>query len=262
MNEKLVQTKEKNFFNELKSLAIVVLIALLIRTTIFQLYFVPTGSMNDTILNYEYLFSTQYSYGYSKYSLPFSPNIFSGRIFAQKPERGDIVIFRPTKKIKEDRYVKRLIGMPGDKIQVIDDVIHVNDQAIERQEISKYINEKGEEFTKFKETLPNGVSYYAYKTNMEHYADRSYISNTEAFYVPEDQYFFMGDNRDNSKDSRYELGCVPFENFIAKARFIIFSTKECFWDEKTSMLGQISRIYSWLASTRANRILKNLYILD
>ena len=221
---------------------------------------VPTGSMKGTILENDYIFSTKYSYGYSRYSFPFSPNIFSGRIMSKAPQRGDIIIFRPPNNM-EIRYIKRLIGMPGDKIQLIDDVIYINDKPIERQESGNFIDESGERYLKYKETLPNGVSYYSYKTLIpgQNLVNTRYYSNTPVFYVPQDKYFFMGDNRDNSKDSRVDLGFVPFENFIAKAQFIWLSTEKKLWTNELGIVNFIPSIIDWLKSIRRTRIFQNLY---
>lgn len=253
-------TKKTYTLQELKSLFYVVLVALAIRFFIIELFFVPTGSMKTTILENDYIFSTKYSYGYSKHSLPFSPNIFSGRIFARPPERGDIIIFRPPHDM-EIRYIKRLIGLPGDKLQLINDVIYINDQPIQREEIGSCVGEDGQKFKKYREILPNGVSYISYKHD-QHQVDKiiySHKSNTEIFYLPKDKYFFLGDNRDDSGDSRFELGLVPFENFIAKAQFILFSTRELLWLEHATIMERFTQIWLWLKSIRFDRIGKNLY---
>jgi signal peptidase I len=253
-------TKKTDTLQELKSLLYVVLVALAIRVFIIELFFVPTGSMKITILENDYVFSTKYSYGYSKHSFPFSPNILSGRIFAKAPERGDIVIFRPPHDM-EIRYIKRLIGLPGDKLQLINDVIYINDQPIQRKEIGKCVGEDGQKYKKYREILPNGVSYISYKHDQDQ-ANKiifSNKSNTEVFYIPNGKYFFLGDNRDDSRDSRFELGFVPFENFIAKAQFILFSTKELLWLEHATIIERFTRIWPWLESIRFDRIVKNLY---
>jgi signal peptidase I len=219
--------------------------------------------MKLTVLEGDYLFSTKYSYGYSKHSFPFSPPIFKDRIWSTQPERGDIVIFRPPHHM-DIRYVKRLIGLPGDKIQLIDDVIHINDEPIIREEYSSKDDEQAQTYKRFKETLPNGVSYIAYKLPKDH-ANSSWnnkFGNTDAFYVPKDKYFFLGDNRDQSNDSRIDLGFVPFENFIAKVQFIFFSTKEPLWLENGNITQVFTRAWIWISSVRFNRIFKNIYSLN
>lgn len=250
------QSHQNYTLKEIKSLLFVIFLALVIRIFIMEPFCVPTGSMKATILENDYIFSTKYSYGYSKQSFPFSPNIFSGRILSSSPNRGDIIVFRSPNDM-ETRLIKRLIGLPGDKIQLINDVIYINDKPIKRQEVGTFIDEDGKEYKKYNETLPNGVSYLSYKLD-----DLSYYGNTPVFYVPEDKYFFLGDNRDNSRDSRVDLGFVPFENFIAKAQFIWFSTKQTLWNKDMSIEVFIPKFMSWLKSIRGYRIFKNLYRLD
>ncbi len=251
---------KKKQITEFFSFILVVCLALMIRIFVMELFVVPTASMKATILEHDYLFSTKYSYGYSRYSFPFSPNIFNDRVFSSPPQRGDIIIFRPPNNMST-RYIKRLIGLPGDKIQIINDVVYINDQAIDRSRIGVFTSEEGRNYIKYKETLPNGVSYFSYK--LQQVLDNQNLANeygnSEIFYVPESKYFFLGDNRDQSRDSRYDLGFVPFENFIAKARFIIFSTKEQLWDNDIGVINQILRIGTWLASIRFDRLFTSLY---
>ncbi|MDG1437058.1 MAG: signal peptidase I [Rickettsiaceae bacterium] len=263
--ENINQKQSSNSKSEVTSLVLVVILALSIKTCFLELFFVPTGSMNDTILEGDYVFSTKYNYGYSIYSLPFfNPDLFDGRIMAKQPERGDIIIMRPPHNM-DLRYIKRLIGLPGDKIQIIDDVTYINDVAVERDEIEKFTNEYGNKFIKFKETLPNGVSFFSYKTPISYrtrYMSPDYSAmhaNYGPYIVEDGHYFFMGDNRDNSGDSRYQLGTVPFRNLIAKGQFIIFSTKENLWDSDASFKEQIFRVKTWLSSIRFKRLFTNLY---
>ncbi len=247
---------------EILSLLKLIAIALVIRIFLVEPFFVPTGSMKNTIIENDYIFSTKYTYGYSKHSFPFSPNIFSGRIFASDPARGDIVIFRPPHNM-DIRYIKRLVGLPGDKIQLINDIIYINDKAIEREEIGECSDDDGQRYRKYRETLPNGVSYFSYKhAQNDPMLPNHRYSTTETFHVPQDKYFFLGDNRDASNDSRIELGFVPFENFIAKGQFILFSTKEQLWVAQGKILERVTRIWTWLCSIRFNRIFKSLYSLD
>lgn len=244
--------------SEIKSLVLVVCIAFMIRIFVIELFFVPTGSMKETILENDYIFSTKYSYGYSKYSLPFSPNLFSGRIFASEPQRGDIIIMRPPHNM-ETRYIKRLIALPNDKIEIIDDVTYINDIPLPRREMGTILNEQGEEFIKYRETLPNGLNFYTYKMkNAKLPVDRD-RSNFGPVIVPEGEFFFMGDNRDDSGDSRYQLGFVPFEYLIAKAQFILFSTKEVLWSPNLGLVDQLAQFGSWIVSIRFNRLFKGLY---
>lgn len=248
--------------NDWKSLIYVVLIALSIRIFVIEPFFVPTGSMKETILEYEYIFSTKFSYGYSKHSFPFSPNLFNGRIFSSLPERGDIVIFRPPTNMNT-RFIKRLIGLPGDKLQIINDVIHINDKPIERKELGLFTGEDGTTYRRFKETLPGGFSYIAYldEALKDHPMINRY-STTSAFYIPSGHYFMMGDNRDHSGDSRADLGFVPFENFIAKGQFRLFSTKEVLWRDEGNILDPITRLWPWLKSIRFSRLFTGIYNYD
>ena len=199
------------------------IIALVIRTFLFQPFNIPSGSMKETLLVGDYLFVSKYSYGYSHYSLPLSPNLFSGRIWSGTPERGDIVVFRLPKDDSTD-YIKRVIGLPGDRIQMMDGVLHINGVAVKRERIDDFIEtEEGSGTTRVKrwrETLPNGVSY----TTLD-LIDNGFYDNTKEYEVPPGKYFMMGDNRDNSTDSRVEsaVGFVPLENLVGRAQIIFFS---------------------------------------
>ena len=207
------------------------LIALVIRTFLFQPFNIPSGSMKATLLVGDYLFVSKYSYGYSHYSLPLSPPLFSGRIFGSEPTRGDIVVFRLPKDDSTD-YIKRVIGLPGDRIQMKEGLLHINDVPVKRERLSDFIGEDpcGSDATarvkRWKETLPNGVSYESLDC-----VDNGFYDNTIAYTVPPGHFFMMGDNRDNSSDSRLSgdqggVGYVPFENLIGRAEVIFFSIDE------------------------------------
>jgi len=201
-------------------------IALVIRTFLFQPFNIPSGSMKATLLVGDYLFVSKYSYGYSHFSLPLSPDIFSGRIpGGLLPERGDVVVFRLPKDTSTD-YIKRVIGLPGDKIQVIDGVVHINGVAVKHERAPDFIEtEEGVReapVKRWKETLPNGVVYYPLDL-----VDNGFADNTQVYTVPAGHYFMMGDNRDNSTDSRFsQVGMVPLENIVGKAQIIFFSVYE------------------------------------
>jgi signal peptidase I len=201
------------------------IIALVIRTFLFQPFNIPSGSMIPTLLVGDYLFVSKYSYGYTHYSLPFSPDIFSERIFGSQPRRGDVVVFRLPKDPSID-YIKRVIGLPGDRIQVIHGVLNINGTPVNRQRVTEGCvahEDVGQPVMCYRETLPNGVSYITHD-----FTDNGFLDNTEVYQVPPGNYFMMGDNRDNSTDSRVlsAVGYVPFENLIGKAQIIFFSIRE------------------------------------
>lgn len=251
-------TKKESLKSEITSLLLIILLALSIRTFVIELFFVPTTSMQATILKNDYIFSTKYSYGFSKHSLPFSPDLFNGRFFSSLPKRGDIIIMRPPHDMNT-RYIKRLIGLPGEKIEIKKDVTYINDIPIKRIKIGKYFDEDNQEYVRYKENMQNGLSFYTYKLKkLDETADTSH-SNFGPYIIPTGHFFFMGDNRDQSGDSRYQLGSVPFENLIAKAQFIFLSTKEVFWDEKIGVLDQLSRFWTWVSSIRFNRLFTSMY---
>ena len=220
------------------------LIALGIQTLLFQPFSIPSGSMKATLLIGDYLFVSKYSYGYSHYSLPLSPPLFSGRIFGAEPQRGDVAVFRLPKDDSTD-YIKRVIGLPGDRIQMIDGLLHINGAPVKRERIADFIDDENggaERVRRWRETLPNGVSYESLDLQ-----DNGFLDNTEEYLVPSGHYFMMGDNRDNSADSRVPsaVGYVPFENLIGKAQIIFFSIGdgEPAW-----------HIWSWPRSVRWSRL--------
>src|SRR5262245_43853079 len=202
--------KESGFGETVRVVVHALIIALVIRTFLFQPFNIPSGSMKATLLVGDYLFVSKYSYGYSHYSLPFSPPLFPGRIFGSPPARGDIVVFRLPKDDATD-YIKRVIGLPGDRIQMKGGHLHINGEPVKRERIEDYIEtEEGDRATRVKrwrETLPNGVSY----TTLD-LIDSGFYDNTQEYEVPPGQFFMMGDNRDNSTDSRVlsQVGYIPF----------------------------------------------------
>jgi signal peptidase I len=199
------------------------LLALVVRVFFYQPFNIPSGSMKSTLLVGDYLFVSKLSYGYSKYSFPFSLDLFEGRIFASMPKRGDVAVFKLPRDNSTD-FIKRVIGLPGDEIQMRGGVLYINGKAVPKQRVDDFVyhDEDGKEVhvPRFEETLPNGVKYRVLDAEPDGAFD-----NTAVYKVPAGHYFMMGDNRDNSTDSRasWGVGYVPFENFVGRAEIIFFS---------------------------------------
>jgi signal peptidase I len=207
-----------------KTIVYAVLIALVVRTVAYEPFNIPSGSMIPTLLVGDYLFVSKFSYGYSRYSLPFGLPLFPGRILFRAPRRGDVVVFKlPTDNSTD--YIKRVIGLPGDSIQMKAGELYINDAEVPRKRISDYLYPEGDgtlvPMRQYVETLPNGVQHRIIKLG-----NNGPLDNTQVYHVPTGDYFMMGDNRDNSEDSRVlsAVGYVPAENLIGKAQFIFFST--------------------------------------
>jgi len=214
--------REGGFAETVRVVFHALLIALVIRTFLFQPFNIPSGSMIPTLLVGDYLFVSKYSYGYTHYSLPFSPPLFPGRILGGQVSRGDVVVFRLPKDDSID-YIKRVVGLPGDRIQVVDGVLNINGAPVKRERVDDYVTDDDgvvQRVKQYRETLPNGVTY----TTLD-LTDNGFYDNTPVYTVPAGDYFMMGDNRDNSTDSRVlsQVGYVPYENIIGKAQIIFFS---------------------------------------
>ncbi|MGL4242129.1 MAG: signal peptidase I [Beijerinckiaceae bacterium] len=202
------------------------LIALVIRTFFFQPFNIPSGSLIPTLLIGDYLFVSKYSYGYSQHSFPFSAVPFSGRVMSSEPKRGDVAVFKLPKDNSTD-YIKRVIGLPGDRIQVIQGVLHINGSAVREERIGEQPVDLGAGYrgraVAYFETLPGGTRHTIHKLN----DGRGLYNNTNVYQVPPGHYFMMGDNRDNSTDSRDDsVGYVPLVNFVGRAEIIFFSIDE------------------------------------
>jgi signal peptidase I len=257
--------KFKAFWQEM---FIIAFIALVIRTFIFEPFYIPSPSMEKTLMTGDLVVATKYDYGYSKHTFLFlTPQFIKGRLLASQPDYGDVVIFRSNHDNGALRYIKRLVGMPGDKLQMISGILYINDKQVGREFIDKEKrpikdSRTGQEYEmtyrKYVETLPNGVKHNAYYIAELGKDWENNLDNTKEFTVPEDHYFMMGDNRNNSNDSREDIGFVPFENLIAKGKFVMLSFGEFFW-MNVGPIEQIGRVIPWITSLRCNRIFKNIY---
>jgi signal peptidase I len=239
---------DKKFFTEnAKTLLVALLIAIFIRSLFFQPFYIPSSSMEPNLLVGDRLFVSKYTYGYSKHSFPFSPNLFSGRILYDKPKRGDVIVFKTPTDNRTD-YIKRLIGLPGDTIQFIGGDIYLNENQILKTKIENLITINCGKFLlnsiAYEEKLPNGKKYTAV------YDKNNSFQNSDKFTVPKDHYFFLGDNRDCSKDSRFlgSVGYVHQDNLVGKARIIFFSS-----DRK---IGSIFKFWKLDDIMRFNRFFK------
>ena len=240
----------KNFIVEnLKTLFYALIIAVIIRSLFIQPFYIPSSSMEPNLLVGDRLFVTKYSYGYSKHSFPFSPPIFKGRIFFEKPQRGDVVVFKTPADNRTD-YIKRLIGLPGDEIRFIDSNLYLNNSEIIKSKISSsdviFCGKKKLDVFTFEELLPNNKKYISV------YLKNFSFQNSDTFIVPKDHYFFLGDNRDCSKDSRFltSVGYVHKNNLVGKARFIFFSSDK--------NIGSIFAFWKWNKSIRFDRFFKKI----
>jgi len=244
----------KNFFlttilDNIKTLFYALVIAIIIRSLFFQPFYIPSSSMEPTLLIGDRIFVKKYIYGYSKHSFPFSPPFLLGRVFKQEPNYGDLVVFKTPADNRTD-YIKRLIGLPGDTVQFKDGKLLLNKKEIVRESVNKkYFIRCGITSFKvnvFKETLPNGKKYIAV------YNKEGTMQNTDEYKIPKDHFFFLGDNRDCSKDSRYlsSVGYVSSENLVGKASFVFFSND--------TISGSILKFWNWNESLRVERFFKLL----
>tara|TARA_B100000886_G_scaffold89876_1_gene59237 strand:- start:742 stop:1476 length:735 start_codon:yes stop_codon:yes gene_type:complete len=240
----------RNFFIEnIKTLFYALVIAIAIRSILIQPFYIPSSSMEPNLLVGDRIFVTKYSYGYSKHSFPFSPPIFKGRIMHKDPERGDIVVFKTPADNRTD-YIKRLIGLPGDKVQFISSNLYINSSEVMKSRLSTndiiFCGKKKIDVFTFEELLPNGKKFITV------YSKEYTFQNSDPFIIPKNHYFFLGDNRDCSKDSRFlsSVGYVHKDNLVGKAQFIFFSSDKS--------IGSIFSFWKWNKSLRFNRFFKKL----
>ena len=235
---------KKFFIENTKTLFYALIIAVIIRSFLIQPFYIPSSSMEPNLLVGDRIFVTKYTYGYSKHSFPFSPPIFKGRIMSNNPKRGDVVVFKTPADNRTD-YIKRLIGLPGDIIKFQDANLYLNNSEIIKSKILKtnktFCGQKEINVSFFEEILPNGKKYNTV------YLKNFPLQNTDTFKVPENHYFFLGDNRDCSKDSRFlsSVGYVHQDNLVGKARFIFFSSDRS--------IGSIFSFWKWNKSLRFDR---------
>ena len=236
---------KSKIIENIKIIFYALIIALIIRSLFFQPFFIPSSSMEPTLLVGDRLFVSKYTYGYSKHSFPFSPQISKKRFFYKQPKRGDVVVFKTPVDNRTD-YIKRLIGLPGDEIQFINGDLYLNNNQILKtkkniKNLKIYCGETEVDVVAYEEKLPKGATYTAV------YRKDGAFQNSDKYIVPKDHFFFLGDNRDCSKDSRYlnSVGYVNKLNLVGKARIIFFSTNK--------NKGNIFQIWKWFEFIRWNR---------
>ena len=226
----MAHSKSSGSKDTIKTIIIAILIALGIRTVAYEPFNIPSGSMIPTLLIGDYLFVSKFSYGYSRYSLPFGLPLIPDRIFFDEPERGDVMVFKLPADNRTD-YIKRIIGLPGDKVQLKDSILHINGKPVKREKADDFISR--DEFgnysrvPRYLETLPNGRKHFILEVTQD-----TIFDNTPVFTVPQRHYFAMGDNRDRSKDSRFlnDVGFIPRENLVGRAEFLFFSVNGTVWE--------------------------------
>ena len=235
--------------DNIKTLMIALIIAILIRSLLFQPFYIPSSSMEPTLLVGDRIFVSKYTYGYSKHSFPFSPPIFNKRIFSSDPNYGDLVVFKTPSDNRTD-FIKRLIGLPGDKIQFLNGELFINNKKIPREELEDTVSVMcGNEFLKvnaYKEQLPNQKNYNAV------YNKIGSMVNSDLYIVPEKHYFFLGDNRDCSRDSRFlsNVGYVHENNLVGKAQIVFFSNN--------TNKGSVLKLWNLNKSLRFDRFFKKI----
>jgi len=249
MNKKIDEEKNGDSLGEtLKTVCYAIVIAGLVRTFWFEPFKIPSGSMYPTLEVGDFLFISKYTYGYSRHSFPFSFPKFEGRIWQDLPKRGDVVVFKAQGETGPD-FIKRIIGMPGDTVQMIKGRLYINGELMKREEVGRYVIREytpfPQEFTEYVETLPEGQQHRI----LEYSDEVDEVDDTPLFTIPENHYFMMGDNRDNSNDSRKMIGMVPLDNIEGKARFLFYSH-----DDTAHWYNPIS----WITSIRWKRLFNKI----
>ncbi len=232
-----------------RSLIIAILLATVFRSFGYEPFHIPSGSMKPTLLEGDYIFVSKPSYGYSRYSFPFGLPPFEGRIFEDKPERGDVIVFKLPSQ-PSINYIKRLIGMPGDVIQMKHGVLYINNQRVPKERVDDFIQKdisgSVKRIPRYIETLPNGVKHYVLDEG-----DNMPLDNTDTYHVPDGHYFFMGDNRDNSADSRVlqAVGYVDEKYLVGKETGVFFSLETPFW-----------KVWQWFSGIRGERFFHSILL--
>jgi len=238
------------FWDNVKTILYALALALVLRFTIAQPFRIPSGSMQPTLEVGDYIVVTKWSYGYGRFSFaPLEGLLPHGRLFGSQPHQGDVVVFRPVPEPDRD-FIKRVIGMPGDTVQIINGLLHINGEPVQRESLGlvDFENPNGavEPIQAYRETLPSGASYVVFDRT-----PRGELDNTRVFEVPDGHYFMMGDDRDNSADSRVPsvVGYVPYDNLVGPAQFVVVS-----FNGNTSLF----RPWTLFTGFRGDRFLKSV----